>query len=65
MKFSDILQSVYKEYNVDFCYVADHIGIPDEVVQDWEKEISRPTEDEMKKFSDLFAIPLKILNQSK
>ncbi len=61
MKFSEILRLMYQEYNVDFCYVADHLGIPDEKVQEWEEEKSRPTMDEMKKFSDLFALPMKLL----
>ena len=65
MKFSDILKLMYQEYNVDFCYVADHMGIPDEIVQDWEADKSRPTEEEMKKFSDLFALPLKLLDETK
>ena len=65
MKFSDILKLMYQEYNVDFCYVADHMGIPDEIVQDWEAGKSRPTEEEMKKFSDLFALPMKLLDETK
>lgn len=64
MKFVAILKAVYREYGVDFCYVADHIGIDDEVVKNWEKEASYPNEEELKKFSDLFAIPYSALKKS-
>lgn len=63
MKFIEILKAVYSAYHVDFCYVADHIGVDDEVVLDWEKGIKSPTEEQLKKFSDLFAIPMSILEK--
>lgn len=64
MTFQTILKAIYKAYNVDFCYVADNIGIDDEIVQSWEEGKSLPTKEELKKFSDLFAVPLKILEDS-
>lgn len=64
MKFVSILKAVYREYGVDFCYVADHIGVGDEVVMGWEMETSFPDEDELKKFSNLFAIPYSVLEKS-
>lgn len=64
VKFVDILQTMYKTYNVDFCYVADSIGIDDDVVKEWEEEKRLPTKEELKKFSDLFAIPMDALEKS-
>lgn len=64
MTFQTILKAIYKAYNVDFCYVADNIGIDDEIVQSWEEGKSLPTKEELKKFSDLFAVPLKTLEDS-
>lgn len=64
MKFVTVLKAVYREYGVDFCYVADHIGIDDEVVEGWENESSLPNREELKKFSELFAIPYSILEKT-
>lgn len=62
MKFVDVLKAVYSTYHVDFCYIADYIGVDDEVVLNWEKG-KPPTEEQLKKFSDLFAIPVSILEK--
>lgn len=64
MKFPRILKAVYQTYSVDFCYVADHLGIEDDVVLQWEKGKTVPTEEELKKFSELFAIPYSVLEKS-
>ncbi len=64
MTFAQILKSIYKEYNVDFCFVADHLGIPDETVQDWEKGKTKPNAEEMKKFSEMFALPMHVLEKA-
>lgn len=64
MSFQTILKAIYKAYNVDFCYVADNIGIDDEIVQSWENGESIPDEKQLEKFSELFAVPLKTLKES-
>lgn len=62
--FKDILKAIYKQYSVDFCFVADNLGIDDEIVVEWEKGNKLPTEEELIKFSKMFAIPLSTLKKS-
>lgn len=62
--FKDILKAIYKQYSVDFCFVADNLGIEDEIVQEWETGDKLPSEDELTKFSEMFAIPLPTLKKS-
>lgn len=64
MKFVEILQAIYDTYNVDACYVADNLQIEDDVVLKWETTELVPSDEELKKFSELFAIPLKTLQNS-
>lgn len=64
MTFQSILKAIYKAYNVDSCFVADNMGIDDEVVQSWEQGESVPDEKQLEKFSEMFAIPLKTLEES-
>lgn len=64
MTFVRILKSIYKQYNLDFCKVADSLHIDDEIVINWEKGTSVPTEKQLKDFSEAYAIPLKILEES-
>ena len=51
-------------YHVDFCYVADHIGVDDEEVLRWERGQSKPDEHALHHFSEMFAIPMKTLLES-
>jgi urease accessory protein UreE len=64
MKLSDILKAVCQEYHVDCCYIADQMGIPDEVVDDWMDDKSVPTMEQLEKFSEMFAIPMKVLKEA-
>ena len=64
MTFVTILKAVYSTYHVDFCYVADHIGVDDEEVLRWEKGESKPDEHALHHFSEMFAIPMKTLLES-
>jgi transcriptional regulator with XRE-family HTH domain len=62
--FSDIVKAVCKAYNVDACYIADNIGIEDEVVEEWIKGTRTPTHHELEHFSSAFVIPMKTLEDS-
>ena len=53
MTFVTILKAVYSTYHVDFCYVADHIGVDDEEVLRWERGESKPDEHALHHFSVL------------
>lgn len=64
MNFSTILKSIYKQYNLDFCKVADSLGLDDDIVLSWEKEKSIPNEIQLQKFSDAYIIPMSILKKS-
>lgn len=64
MTFAKILKAIYTTYHIDFCYVADQMGIPDEVVQSWEEGKSFPSEEQLKRFSAMFAVPLSTLKES-
>lgn len=62
--FPDILKAIYREYHVDACYIADHLGLEDEEVERWEKGESVPSKEALKKFSDGFILPLKTLEEA-
>lgn len=64
MTFSTILKSIYKQYNLDFCKVADALGIEDDVVLSWEEGKSLPNEKQLQDFSDAYIIPMSILQKS-
>lgn len=64
MTFSTILKSIYKQYNLDFCSVADSLGLDDEVVLSWQENKSFPTDEQLQKFSDAYIIPISILKKS-
>jgi ribosome-binding protein aMBF1 (putative translation factor) len=64
MTFVTILKAIFTTYHVDACYVADNMGIEDEVVEAWERGESLPTKEQLEKFSEMFAIPLSTLEKS-
>lgn len=64
MTFVDILHALYKAYSIDACFIADHMGLEDEEVEAWEKGKSFPTEEQLVKFSGMFAIPLNTLEKA-
>lgn len=61
MLFKEILEAVKQQYHFSNCYIADNIGVEDEVVDSWEKGESFPDEETAKKFSECFAIPFSTL----
>lgn len=61
MDFKDILIAVKKQYSFTNCYIADNVGVEDEVVDLWEAGKAVPNAKEAKKFSECFAIPEKII----
>lgn len=64
MTFQTILRAIMNQYKVSCCYIADNMHIEDEVVEEWEKGTKVPDEEELKKFSDMFALPMKLLLDS-
>ncbi|MCR4699289.1 MAG: hypothetical protein K5762_07990 [Bacilli bacterium] len=64
MNFVKILKAIFSTYHVDACYVADNMGIEDEVVEAWERGESVPTHEQLEKFSAMFAVPMSTLEQS-
>lgn len=64
MTFQRILKSIYKEYNLDFCKVADSLHLDDDVVLAWEEGRLLPDNKQLKDFSEAYAIPLNVLEKS-
>lgn len=64
MTFPSILKALYKTYSIDACFIADHLSIPDEEVEAWEKEESLPAPKQVEKLSAMFAVPEKTLQSA-
>lgn len=64
MTFATILKAVLDEYHFTCCYVADNMHLEDEIVEDWLEGKSYPNDEQLKKFSEMFAIPYNTLKKS-
>lgn len=64
MTLSTILLSLYRTYHIDACFIADHLHLPDETVVSWEEGKAFPDEEQTKKLSAMFAVPLKTLDEA-
>ena len=62
--FKKILLSLYNQYNLDYCKLADSLHLDDEVVLAWENGTLLPTEEELQMLSDAYIVPLKLLKES-
>lgn len=59
--FQELLKIIEKEYNFSACFIADHLGLEDEIVENWEQGKSIPNQEQAEKFADTFALPRKVV----
>jgi len=64
MTFPSLLKTLLKTYSMDACYLADHLGLPDERVEDWLEGRKLPTPKEQEDLASGFALPLSLVQSS-
>lgn len=64
ISFKRILLSLYNQYNLDYCKLADSLHLDDEIVLGWENGTISPTDEQLQMLSDAYIVPLKLLKES-
>jgi hypothetical protein len=59
--FQEILSALKEQYSFSNCYIADNIGVEDEIVDLWEAGKAVPNAEQIRKFSECFALPVQII----
>ncbi len=62
--FAELLKIIEREYSYDACFIADHLHLEDEIVEDWEKGNSFPDSEKAEEFADMFALPCNLVLNS-
>ena len=64
-KFSENLVSLRKDFNVSQAKIAEHLGIAQQCVSLWEKDLSEPTLTNLIGLADYFGVSLDFLTGRK
>lgn len=64
MKFQEILSSLFRIYNIDKEHFAHHLHTDTETVDKWLNGECYPSHHQLEHISDMYILPLKLLEDS-
>lgn len=64
MKFNIILQTLFDSYKIDKEHFAEHLHTDVETVDKWLEGKEVPTHHQLEHISDMYIMPMKILEES-
>lgn len=64
MTFSAILKAIKKQYPIENDHLAEHLHTDEETIEKWEKGEAYPSHHQLEHFSEIFALPMSILEDS-
>ena len=64
MKFASILEALIQAYHIDKKDLADHLDTDEKTIDSWLSGDDIPTHHQLKHLSDMYILPMKLLEDS-